>query len=490
MSRVPNRIENPSLATLIAGAGFVSLERFAEAVNHRGWDMHGVKTNYDHISVKRWLAGGRCLNPDVVAAVLSEAWGIQVPQEVIWPTLREGRPPLPPHLHPWVAERTLEELGVFLRSDMLSRRETLTTAITVVPGPTLLAPIARWLGAPPGRLAASDEGIPRVGMADVQALEHSARSFAATDANAGGELNREAAVGQLKYAVDLARHGSYSERVGNRLLAAIAELSGLVGWMCHDSKMPGPAQRYFMYGLQAARESADQRAPLLVVSILADMAEHTRWLGQPYTAFRLHDLAMSQLPADRRRFNVLRAVLSAKRAENGLCHLGPSCLPDVQSALSLSFDLYAQASDEDKATAAAVWYRSLDVSEAELHVSAAVAYVVMARDDPRLTAKAEKHTFGHLANVPNDQGRSKTFGQIRLAKIRFLTGEAEQACNDGDQALNAAELVRSATIRTRLRELLTDSEAYAGLPRVAEFRERLRLTLLSETAVRARRERL
>jgi hypothetical protein len=56
-----------------------------------------------------------------------------------------------------------------------------------------------------------------------------------------GALSREAAVGQLKYAVELAHHASYSDAVGNRLLAAIAALSGLVGYLCHDSGMPPEA---------------------------------------------------------------------------------------------------------------------------------------------------------------------------------------------------------------------------------------------------------
>src|SRR5262249_36015790 len=160
----------------------------------------------------------------------------------------------------------------------------------------------------------------------------SARSFATTAAEVGGALSREAAVGQLKYAVDLAQHGSYSDRTGNRLLAAVAELSGLVGWLCHDSNMSGPAQRYLMYGLPASRESTDPRAPLLVIPILSDMAIHMSWLNRPDTALRLHDLAMSQLPADRRRFNALRANLATRRAANGLCQLGPSSLPEVRNA--------------------------------------------------------------------------------------------------------------------------------------------------------------
>jgi hypothetical protein len=472
--RLPVHVANPGLAALIAGSGFPSLERFAVAVNHRGWEMHGIKTSHDHVTVKRWLAGSVCQYPDVVAAVLSDAWGVEVPEAVIWPELRDGRPSAPAYLQPWAAARTLEELALFVRSDMLTRRESLTGAVKAVSGPALLAPIARWLGVPPGRLPGNDDGMRRLGLSDVEAIERSTRYFAATDAEVGGAFSREAAVGQLKYAVDLARHASYGERTGNQLLVAIAELSGLVGWLCHDSGMIGPAQRYFMYGLQAARESTAERAPLLVVSILADMAQQMRWLGRPSAALRLHDLAIGQLPDDRRRFNVLRAVLSAKRAENGLCYLGPSCLTEVQSALNLAFDLHARASQEDKATAGGLWHRVVDMSEAELSMSAAASYLTMARDDPKLAVEAERHTMGQLANISENQGRNKVFGRIRLARIRFLAGELEQACDDGNQALDEAErVITSAMIRIRLRELVADAEPYAELPGVRELRARV-----------------
>lgn len=471
------RIVNPGLETLIRGAGYSSLERFAEAVNHRGWEMHGLKTSYDHITVQRWLAGSKSQNPDVVAAVLSEGWGIPVPVEVLWPELRDGQPAVPAHLQPWAAGRTLEELGIFVRSDMLTRRETLTGAVKAVSGPALLAPIARWLGVPAGGLPGKDDGMPRVGVADVEAIERSTRYFAATDAEIGGGLSREAAVGQLKYAVDLAKHGSYSDRVGNRLLAAIAELSGLVGWLCHDSRMPGPAQRYFTYGLQAARESTHPRARLLTVSILSDMAQQMRWLGRPNIALHLHDLALSQLPADRRRYNVLRAVLAGNRANDGLCRLGGSSLTEARSVLSLSFDLYAQASDEDRATSPTMWHRSLNMTEARLASNAAGAYLVMAREDKGLAAEAEKYTLHDLANAGEGQGRNKAFGQIRLARIRFIVGEPEQAAADGDQALDRAEHTASAMIKIRLRELLADSDPYADVPRVVEFRDRLRASI-------------
>jgi hypothetical protein len=193
--RLLKHVSNPCLLTLIHGAGFTSLERFAQTVNDRGWDMLGVRLSYDHISVKRWIAGSLCQNPDVVAAVLSDAWGLPVPVQVIWPKLRDGAAPIPAHRQPWVAARTLEELGIFLRSDMLTRRETLTGAVKAASGPALLAPIVRWLAVPPGRLAESSRGTRRVGMGDVLALERSTRYFAGTDAEVGGALSREAAVG-------------------------------------------------------------------------------------------------------------------------------------------------------------------------------------------------------------------------------------------------------------------------------------------------------
>ena len=410
---------------------------------------------------------------DVGAA---ESLCIPIPVEVLWPELHNGQPPASPHLRPWAANRILKELSIFVRSDMLTRRETLNNAVKALAGPALVAPIAAWIDMPPGRLEPRNHGTHRIGVSDVEAIERSTRFFAATDAEMGGVLSREAAVGQLKYAVDLARNASYNQAVGNRLLAVIAELSGLVGWCCHDSGMPGPAQRYFTYGLQAARESTDPRARLLVVSILADMAQQLRWLGRPEAALSLHDLAAEQMPDDR-RYTILRAMLASKRVEDGLWHLGIAALPEVRSALNRSFELHAQASDEDKAVATTLWHRTLDMSEAESHSHAAYAFFLLAKEDDRLAAEAEQHTLKKLSNLGEGHGRGKVFSQIRLTAIRFLAREPEQACDDGDRAIEAAEHTSSAMIRTRLRELLVESEPYMDVPRVVEFRDRLRTSI-------------
>ena len=60
--RLPKQVANPSLAALIAGGGFRSFEQFAQAVNVRGWEEKQLRLAYDHVTVKRWLAGSVCQN--------------------------------------------------------------------------------------------------------------------------------------------------------------------------------------------------------------------------------------------------------------------------------------------------------------------------------------------------------------------------------------------------------------------------------------------
>jgi hypothetical protein len=475
--KLPKNVANPGLAVLLQGSGFPSVERFANAVNLRGWQMHGVKLSYDHISVKRWLAGSVCQNPDVVAAVLSDAWGITVPVTVIWPELRNGERPTPAHLQPWAPARTLENLGALIGSDMLTRREALAAAVSAAAGAPFVDPIARWLTMPTGSVEASTGTGGRVGAADVARIEESTAYFAATDADVGGGLSREAAVGQLKYAVDLMRYGSYTPTVGNRLLAAVAELAGMVGWMCHDSGMSGPAQRYLVYGLQAARESADPRAQLLAVGILADMARHMRWLGRPESAVRLLDLALNQLPHDRSRFNTVRAILTSQRAW-ALAYHGRGCAPEVESALGLAFDLYTQADEEDRQSAdprSLMHLRpSADVAGGELVSTASCAYLVLAAHDQDFAGKAEEQTLRALVHPEQGGGRNNALSQIRLARVRFAAGEPEQACADGERALALTSTTASAMVTARLRDLVADSEPYQHQQSVKELREQVR----------------
>jgi hypothetical protein len=471
-----NFATNVCLAVLIEGSGFPSLERFAVAVNRQGWHMHNVKLSYDHVTVKRWLDGRTCQYPEVVAAVLSRAWGIPISPWVIWPQLREGADPVPAHLQAWVSTRTLEDLGVFLRSDMLTRREILTSAIGVATGTALVDPITRWLDTEAAGPAMHDErraGL--IGLSTVVGIEQATRQFAASDAEMGGGLSREAAVGQLKYAVDLARHASYSEALRKRLLAAIADLSGWVGWMSFDADMNGPAQKYLVYGLQAAHEAGDEQTRLRAAGILADMAIQMCSIGHPDTGLRLSELALSQLPTDRRRFNVVRAILWSVKA-NVLAAMGVTYLPEVRNAINLSFDLYAQGHDDEISPAVVDYYPY--ASDAELASNAAGCYGKLAEEDNRLAGEAETQALYSLDHRGDGFARSRVFDQIALSRARFLKAEPDQACHDGGTALDMAGSVASSErIKMRLRGLHADTERYRDQSSVRDFRDRLQFVI-------------
>ena len=239
--------------------------------------------------------------------------------------------------------------------------------------------------------------------------------------------------------------------------------------------MEDPTQRYLVYGLQAARESGDERARLLVVGILEDMAHQMRSLGHPDAGLRLVNLAFEQLPNDRRRLNAVHAMLWRSKARM-LASMGTAYLPEVRSAIGLSFDLYGNASGEDVASVVAAGSRFAYASDAELAFAAAMCYGDLAEEDPRLAADAEQQALYALAHRGDGFARSRVLDQIALVRARFRGAEPDQACADGYQAIEmAADVTASQRVTSRLAELMTDSEPYQDRPAVRDLRERLAL---------------
>ena len=342
------------------------------------------------------------------------------------------------------------------------------------PDPVGIDDLLRWLAGPAtGLPRRAETSARRLTAATVSGIEAATAAFGAQDATIGGGLSREAAVGQLKHAVDLLRDTSYTDAVGNRMLAAVAELAGMVGWMSHDVHMAGPAQRYFVLGLHAARESTDPRAGLLRVSLLADMARQMRDFGRPDTGLQLIDAALAQIPCG--RHPAAAAMLWNLKARMLAAH-GNATVVEMTHAIGLAEDLleHAHSSDEDLLAYTGV---------AELAGNAALAWQDAATHDRDLARHAEQQAIRALANRPDGYSRSKVFDHISLSASRFTLTEAEQAAADGHTALDlAAEVATSTRVLDRLSTLLEHSRPYAHQPDVRDFRERLTFTLATTTA--------
>src|SRR5262245_31255809 len=198
--------------------------------------------------------------------------------------------------------------------------------------------------------------------------------------------------------------------------------------------MSGPAQRDLTYGLQAARESTHSTAPLLVVRLLADLAQHQRWTGNYDTAVRLHDIALSRLPVGGNEHNLTRAYVLSGRAL-ALSHLGPASRSEVDSVTKLASELNHQATDAEPEVTSRLAHRRIDLSVTELNARAACGYLALAAWDRRFADVADAHNRFTLANPSTGQGRNQVHAQIRLARLRFLSGEPEQGCVEGQQAI-------------------------------------------------------
>jgi hypothetical protein len=313
-------------------------------------------------------------------------------------------------------------------------------------------------------------------MSTVERIEQATRQFAVSDAQIGGGLICEAAAGHLRYAVDLARHATYSEAVGQRLLAAVAHLAGWLGWMCFDANLPG-AQRYSVYALRAAREVGGEAARLRVSRRLVDLAYQARASGDPKTGVRFIELALDQVPADRRRFTAVRAELWDLRAYV-LAPMGAGYLPEVRHDINRAFDLAAEADhDEPDPATAADWSYA---GEAELASLAAEGCLDLAGADRGMAEESERLALRAVNTRGAGFVRSRVFDQITLARARLRRGEPEQACLDAATAVDmAGSVVGSRRVPARLRALRADTRPHQHRSDVRELRERLRLATAS-----------
>jgi hypothetical protein len=351
---------------------------------------------------------------------------------------------------------------------MLTRREVLAGAVTMASGRSLTDPIGRWMRERP---SGTNTGSGRVGVEAVATVERLTRQFMAEDAAFGGASVRDAAVGHLKYAVDLTREAHHTATA--RLLSAVADLAGWVGWMSHDVGLEGPAQRYLLFGLHAARAAGGDAGAFRAVGLLTDLARQSIVVGHPDTALRLLDLASDALPSDGRRLHHIRSLIWNVRAQ-AFGTMGSSHGAEARSAVALSFELSAKGSEDEATPELAACFPY--TNGAELASGAAAALRFLAVDDRTVGQRADWHARAALVQRPVGFTRSAALDGIELARIGFACGEPERAAADGRNAVAAAKRVTgSARVAARMTALLADSEPYRTVPAVREFRELCRL---------------
>lgn len=113
-------------------------------------------------------------------------------------------------------------------------------------------------------------GTRRVGVADVEIIEHLTAGFRSQDFAGGAELVREAAVAQVHTVLPLLG-AQLAAELRPRMLLAAAELATQAGWLSFVVNQHEAARRLWMIALSLARKADHPHSTDLTVYLLADM---------------------------------------------------------------------------------------------------------------------------------------------------------------------------------------------------------------------------
>jgi hypothetical protein len=326
--------------------------------------------------------------------------------------------------------------------DLLSIAQSWTTAATDSPS----------IGIKTGRK--------RIGDQDVAQIRAVTETFRSLDNSYGGGLILEAVIGQLISTASLAEDTTYTEKLGRKLITEIGDLATVAGWMCHDVSMHTAAQRYFLLALQAAR---DADAPNLVAHVLSCMARQAGHLGRPGDALELIHLA--RYGARHTATPTIAALLHSLEARY---YAMMGRWKEFDRAVGQA---EATFTDRDPAQDPA-WVMYFDNSE--YYATLGICHQIAARTAAPNSARRAIEMIGcALALRDPSRVRSLAFDHLGLARAYLCAGELESAEAAGTTALELIGKVSSARVRDRLRELLRETNPYAGTPVIDDLRSRI-----------------
>jgi hypothetical protein len=152
--------------------------------------------------------------------------------------------------------------------------------------------------------------------------------------------------------------------------------------------------------------------------------------------------------------------------------------PEVHRHIGQSFDLYHRAANDEPSPAMADYFPYSSDADAELASEAAATYLALAERDARPAARARQYARQALDRRSEGFTRSRVFDQVTLASIGFRTGELDQACRAGQDAIRmAASVGESRRVHTRLAQLMDATTRHQREPAVRDLREELRAAM-------------
>ncbi|WP_225978508.1 helix-turn-helix domain-containing protein [Gandjariella thermophila] len=356
---------------------------------------------------------------------------------------------------------TAEEVSWLERRDFLA----LVTAATL--GSSLHPELARLGSLLPGQVEPVTR--PRIGAADVDAIEAITDGFRRSDFAYGGGLCRAAAVTQLHQVRQL-ENAICTPETRTRLLVAIAELASMAGWMAYDVEDHDAARRLWTYALDTARRADDHpRAPDLAVDVLLDMAHQALHLDRASEA--LHLVQLASATAANRKHPVSTITQGYISAVLGWCRAALGEAEPTRRAIGNAQDTYATA-DPDT-TPPWAWF----VTDAEITAQQGHSLYLLSLTRPEFAPDAIDKLTAAATGYGAEYERSRAVILPPLASVQFQAGDIDAAVATGYEAVDAIIGLSSTRGYARLRVLDRMAQPHSRKPEVADLREHIRAAL-------------
>ncbi|SEG92205.1 Helix-turn-helix domain-containing protein [Thermomonospora echinospora] len=290
----------------------------------------------------------------------------------------------------------------------------------------------------------------RIGMSTADGLAARAHGLRlADDVIAGGDLIAPA-FRELNAAIRLYRETTHTEEVGRALLASIAEMAQIAGWIASDAGQHDQAERAYRLGVSAAREAQDSTLAGNLAGSLAYQLSNT---GQEDTGLSLAQAALEEAGPDapgKTRALYLDRVAWA-HTKKGQNQQAMRALGEAHEALT-----------EDGADEAPTW--AYWVSAEELDVMDARVYTELhkpLRAVPLLQEVLSRYDATHA--------RELALYLSWLAVALADANEPEEAANTTRRILDLTSDLTSDRTNQRTRVVLAKLEPFRHVPEVREI---------------------
>ncbi|WP_245670832.1 helix-turn-helix domain-containing protein [Nocardia flavorosea] len=344
--------------------------------------------------------------------------------------------------------------------DWVHRRDFVTLATAAALGSRLHPELERLADVLPDRLAPVSR--PRIGDADIDAIEAISDGFRRWDLAHGGGLCRSAALSQLHQVAAL-NDAVCTSFVQGRLHIATAELASMAAWLAYDIEDHNAARRLWTYALHTAqRAEGNPRSTDLMVVILLDMAHQSLHLRRPKDALAFCRLAAAT--SSGRRYPVSPITAGYIHTVAAWCWATLGEPEPTRRALGASEAGYAEASvGTDLAWA---WV----VTDAEIAAQHGHSLYLLSLKHQefgeaaatKLTVAAEGHSAEHE--------RSRAVVLPTLAAAHFRAGDIDAAVHIGQTVVTAVTALSSQRCYARLRDLDTVAARHRCVQEVLDLR--------------------